>query len=209
MTYIGNYTRGLGNTGNPQQHMGNSTLERGFQLLKKRKHLETLWLGIRNIWSRIICSPFPPAEDKEYAYFVHRKTAVTNQNIFGILKYVFRKSEYCSTELFTFSEIDSVSRIHKTLVKEPSLHHEKEHHKVIRWILLLNFLYGWDFPSSHKVHTDQGKTLFEAVMCTVGAASQISCMLTEDICFWYKMSLESPQDFNKLTRHTQTSISQG
>ena len=85
----------------------------------------------------------------------------------------------------------------QTLVKEPSLHHEKEHHKVIRWILLLNFLYGWDFPSLHKVHTDQGKPPFEAVMCTVGAASQISCMLTEDICFWYKISLESPQEFNQ------------
>ena len=28
-----------------------------------------------------------------------------------------------------------------------------------------------------------GEDPFEAVMCTVGAASQISLMLTEDICF--------------------------
>ena len=43
--------------------------------------------------------------------------------------------------------------------KKQSLHHEKDYHRVIRWIFLLKFLYGWDFPSSHKVHTDQGKTL--------------------------------------------------
>ena len=43
--------------------------------------------------------------------------------------------------------------------KKQSLHHEKDYHRVIRWIFLLKFLYGWDFPSSHKVHTHQGKTL--------------------------------------------------
>ena len=111
------------------------------------------------IGSRIICSPFPLAEDQENAYFFHRKTAVTNQNIFRTLKHVFWKSEYCSTEflhsrkLTQFPESTTLSR------KKQSLHHEKEHHRVIRWIFLLKFLYGWDFPSSHKVHTDQGKTL--------------------------------------------------
>ena len=43
--------------------------------------------------------------------------------------------------------------------KKQSLHHEKDYHRVIRWIFFMKFLYGWDFPSSHKVHTDQGKTL--------------------------------------------------
>ena len=47
----------------------------------------------------------------------------------------------------------------RNLSRKKSLHHEKDFHKVIRWIFLLKLLCGWDFPSSRKVHTDQGKTL--------------------------------------------------
>ena len=63
-----------------------------------------------------------------------------------------------------------------------SLHQEKDDHKVIRWIFLLKLLCGWDLPSSREVHTDQGKTLLRRLCVQVGAASQISRMLTEDIC---------------------------
>ena len=115
---------------------------------------------------------------------VHKKTAVTNQNIFRTLKHVFRKSEFYSTEFFAFEEIDSVSRIHRICRRRKhSLHQEKDNHKVIRWIFLLKLLFGWDLPSSREVHTDQGKTLLRRLCVQVGAASQISWMLTEDICF--------------------------
>ena len=80
--------------------------------------------------------------------------------------------------------------------KKQSLHHEKDYHRVRRWIFLLNSLHGWDFSSHTSAH-GPGEDPFEAVMCTVGAASQISWMLTEDICFWHKISLKSPQEFNQ------------
>ena len=72
----------------------------------------------------------------------------------------FERANIIPQNSFAFEEIDSVSRIHRICWgRKPSLHQEKDDHNVIRWIFLLKFLYGWDFPSSHKVHTDQGKTL--------------------------------------------------
>ena len=52
---------------------------------------------------------------------------------------------------------------------------------------------GEIFPPYICTH-GPGEDPFEAVMCAVGAASQLK-LLIEDFCFVYKTSLESQQDF--------------
>ena len=121
-------------------------MAQGFQLFKKdyiRKHLLDIWTDRK----RQNISAFPPALDKIYAYFIHRKTAMTNQNIFRTLKHVFER-EYTVPQNFTHSEFDSVPES--------------------------------EFFPPHLCAHGPGKDPFEAVMCPVEAASQISCMRTED-----------------------------
>ena len=160
MPYTGNYSRGL---------------ERGFQLFKNRKHLETFRLDIGNIWCRIICSPFPLAEDQEYAYFFHRKTAVTNQNIFRTLKHMsFERANIVpqnflhSRKLTQFPEsTDSVKEGTKFASQErtPSSDKVNTFTEIPLWVRFSLFTQSAHGP---------GEDPFEAVMCTVGAPSQIS-----------------------------------
>ena len=159
---------------------------------------------LRNRWHRTICSPLPFAEEQENAYFMSQKTNCDQLKLSEDWEhaYLFTKkqlwpiqivSEHWSMSFeraniipqnsFAFEEIDSVSRIHRICWRRKhSLHQEKDNHKVTRWIFLLKLLCGWDLPSSREVHTDQGKTLLRRLCVQVGAASQISWMLTEDIC---------------------------
>ena len=163
--------------------MGNSTLERGFQLFKKKKISGNISIGHSEHMVQNNMFTFPTCWRPRICILFHRKTAVTNQNIFRTLKHVFRKSEYCSTEflhsrkLTQFPEsTDSVEEGTKFASRERLPKSDKvnifaEIPLWVRFSLLTQSAHG------------PGEDPFEAVMCTVGAASQISWMLTEDICF--------------------------
>jgi len=126
------YCRELGNTSKHPQTLGISILGRGFQLFVKTSG--NLSIGVaeqmaqNNMFTSPVCWrtgkcvlfvtenqlwPIKTFRRLRTCVLFHRKTAVTNQNIFRTLKHVFRKSEYYSTEFFAFEEIDSVSRIHR------------------------------------------------------------------------------------------------
>ena len=114
---------------------------------------------------------------------VHKKQLWPIQIVSEHWSMSFERANIIPQNSFAFEEIDSVSRIHRICRRrKPSLHQEKDNHKVTRWIFFLKLLCGWDLPSSREVHTDQGKTLLRRLCVQVGAASQISWMLTEDIC---------------------------
>ena len=161
-----------------------STLGRGFQLFKKE-----------NIWKHFDWT-FGQTGSRINWHLSHLLGTKIVRTFFA------EKQQILFHRTLTYSEIDAVPESEDLC--QGTLHFEKDDYKVIRWIFLLNSLYGWDFSSPHKC-TRTRSVPFEAVMCTVGAASQISWMLTEDICFWYKISLESPQEFNQ-TRYGGTYV---
>ena len=184
--------------------MGISILGRGFQLFVKIKTSGKLfdWFfetyGIEQYvhLSRLL-------KNRKMRTFCHRKPTVTNQNSQKTKnmrtfsqknscdqsKY-FQNIEAClSKERILFHRIFcilgnwlSFQNPQNPSRKKAKFASREDFHKVIRWIFLLKLLCGWALPSSREVHTDQGKTLLRRLCVQVGAASQISWMLTEDIC---------------------------
>ena len=124
---------------------------------------------------------FPPAWDKDYAFFFHTKTALTNQNIFRTLKHIFRKSKYCSTKFLHVLKLTQFQKLKLfcqklfCILRKTTIQRQGEYFYSI-WFM------GEIFPPHTCAHRP-GEGLFEVVMCTVGAASQISCMVKGDICF--------------------------
>ena len=98
--------------------------------------------------------------------FSHRKTCVTNQNISRWYKHVSQKAKLSFGKKFKFLKLFS----------------SRKPEYLVGTLLTLYSLWGRFFLPIGQI--DQGMTHLRRLCVTVGAASQISYMLTEAICFY-------------------------
>ena len=120
--------------------------------------------------------------------FSHRKTCVTNQNISRWYKHVSQKANLSFEKKFKLLKLFS-SRKPEYLVGSKLQSYEVNQFTLYSLWVRFSLLIG---------QIDQGMTHLRRLCVTVGAASQISYMLAEVICFYNtKYHLESLQDFIK------------
>ena len=127
--------------------------------------------------------------------FSHRKTCVTNQNISRWYKHVSQKANLSFEKKFEFLKLFSSRKPEIWLELRCNSGNNKLQSYKVNPFTLYSLWVRFFLPIGH---IDQGMTHLRRLCVTVGAASQISYMLTEAICFYNtKYHLESLQDFIK------------
>ena len=140
---------------------------------KKRKYLETFRLDIRNIWCRIIFT-FPTCWRPRICVLFSQKNSCDQSKYFQNSEACLSKEWILFHRVFcilgnwlTFQNPQTLSR------KKQSLHHEKDYHRLIRWIFLLKFLYGWDFPPHTKCTQTRGRLFWGGYVYNGGCLSNL------------------------------------
>ena len=127
--------------------------------------------------------------------FSHRKTCVTNQNISRWYKHVSQKAKLSFGKKFKFLKLFSSRKPEIWLELRCNSGNNKLQSYKVNTFTLYSLWVRFFLPIGH---IDQGMTHLRRLCVTVGAASQISYMLTEVICFLqYKIPLGISADFIK------------
>ena len=127
--------------------------------------------------------------------FPHGKTYVTNQNISRWYKHSSQKANLSFEKKFKFLKLFSSRKPEIWLELRCNSGNNKLQSYKVNTFTLYSLWVRFFLPIGH---IDQGMTHLRRLCVTVGAASQISYMLTEAICFYNtKYHLESLQDFIK------------
>jgi len=113
--------------------------------------------------------------------FSHRKTCVTNQNISRWYKHVFQKANLSFEKKFKFLKLFSSRKPEIWLELRCNSGNNKLQSYKVNTFTLYSLWVRFFLPIGH---IDQGMTHLRRLCVTVGAASQISYMLTEAICFY-------------------------
>ena len=74
---------------------------------------------------------FPPAWDKDYAFFFHRKNSFDKSKYFQNIEAYFSKEQILFHKIFTCSEIDTVPKA-EAFLSRTLLHLEKDNYKATR-----------------------------------------------------------------------------
>ena len=119
--------------------------------------------------------------------FSHRETCVTNQNISRWYKHVSQKANLCFEKKFKFLKLFSSRKPEIWLELRCNSGNNKLQSYKVNPFTLYSLWVRFFLPIGH---IDQGMTHLRRLCVTVGAASQISYLLTEvNYLYKYKMSL--------------------